>query len=141
MYGGYLLVETDKRHPKLVRIRETASAPPLPARERPGSVVRYAARFDDVSAARMHAHTALRHRLVDVDAGLYRSDPIAAVAAVDASDLTHRRFYLDPLLANDPALDTAIAYRRQRRRIVDRIWHIVGGLAILLLVVKLTLGF
>lgn len=141
MYGGYLLIETDKRQPGMVRIRETAAPPAFSTRDRTGTLVRYAARFDDVSAARMHAHAALRHRLVDIDAGLYRSDPIAAVAAVDASDLTHRRFYLDPLLASDPALDAAIACRRQRLRTLDRIWHIVGGLAILLLLVKLVLGF
>ena len=71
MYSGYLIVETNSEHPGLVRIRDADSPPPVPdAGHRSGPRVRYAARFDDLSAAHMHTHARLRHRQVDPEAGL-----------------------------------------------------------------------
>jgi len=142
MYGGYLVIETDRAHPGLVRILETASMPAEPnPPHREGHRVIYAARFDDLSAAHMHAHAAMRRHLLDVDAGLYRIDPVNAVAAVDASDLSHRRVYLERELADDPDLARAVAGRRKRYRLNDRIWQSVGIAAALILLTKLLLGF
>jgi hypothetical protein len=103
--------------------------------------IRYAALFNDLNVALMHAHTALRRGLIDIDAQLYRANPARAVAAIDAIDLSHRRVYLDPELAADPALDAEIGRRRRMRRRIDRIWNGVGIAAILLLIIKLLLGF
>ena len=142
MYGGYLVIETNSAHPELVRIIETASVPhpPLPGHGK-GPRMRYATRFDDLSAGHMHAHTALRHSLLNVDEGLYRSDPITAVAAVEAIELTHRRIYLDPVLAEDPTLAAAIASMHGKHRLSDRVWNAVGVIAALFLLIKLLLGF
>jgi len=101
----------------------------------------YAARFDDLSAAHMHAHAALRRCLIDVDEGIYRSDPVSAIAAVSAIDLSHRVAYLDPGLESDPALVRTIAERRKRRELADRIWQAVGVIAALFLLIKLVVGF
>ena len=61
MEEGYLIIETNAEHPGLVRIR-TAEAPPPetgPGAGRPtGPHIRYIARFNDLSAAQMHTHTA-----------------------------------------------------------------------------------
>lgn len=140
MHRGYLLVETHAMHPGLVRIRE-AEAAPADRVGNGGPRVRYVARFDDLDAARMHAHERLRRGLVDVDAGLYRSDPLTAVAAVAAVDLSHREVYVDPALADDPALAATIAAHRARQQRVGTTWRLVGAAAVLLLVLKLLLGF
>jgi len=142
MYGGYLVIETDGGRPGFVRITERASIPAEPTSRR-GREPRmlYAARFDDLSAGHMHAHAALRHCLVDVDECIYRSDPISAIAAVDAVDLSHRVAYLDPRLERDPELVRTIAERRKRLKLAHRIWQAVGVIAVLLLLIKLLLGF
>lgn len=103
--------------------------------------MRYAAYFDDAFAARMHAQTALRRRLVDVDAGLYRSSAVEAVAAVEGIALSHRRLFLDPVIAADPALREALGRRRRVHQRNERIWQGVGIAAIALLLLKLLLGF
>ena len=95
--------------------------------------IRYVAAFDSLAIALMHAQTALRRCLIDVEAGLYRTDPLTAVAAVDAIDLRHQVRYLDPELAADPRLSVLTGQRRARRRRIDRVWTAVGILAILLL--------
>ena len=89
----------------------------------------------------MHAHTALRRGLIDIDAHLSTADPVTAVGAIDAIVLSHRRVYLDPELAADPALEAEIGRRRRMHRRIDRIWNGVGIAAILLLIIKLLLGF
>jgi len=142
MYGGYLVIETDSARPGFVRVMERASIPAEPpSRRGRGPCMVYAARFDDLSAAHMHAHAALRHCLIDVDEGIYRSDPVSAIAAVSAIDLSHRVAYLDPGLESDPALVRTIAERRKRRELADRIWQAVGVIAALFLLIKLVVGF
>jgi hypothetical protein len=143
---GYLSLETSASHPGLVRIRSLKDdgPPPLPqgADGAPDPAVRLVMRYQDVDAARMHAHTALRRRLVDVNAHTYRASLVEAIAGIEAIDLPHRLIYLDPEL-DDPtrrAIDDRVATRRRRQALVDRIWQIVGGLAIGFLVL-LMLGF
>lgn len=142
MQGGYLLVETHPAHPGLVRIRTAEQAPAERATDHAGAPrLRYAARFDDLSAAQMHAHELLRRRLVDVDSRLYRTDPITAVSAAESIGLHHRRVYLDPELAAEPALAEAIARRCARRQRLSRLWDAVGIGALLFLLARLLLGF
>jgi hypothetical protein len=81
----------------------------------------------------MHAQTALGRRLVDIDAGLYRVDPVTAVAAVEAIELSHRRIYIDPEIAADPRLSAEIAQRHRHQGWVGWIWTSVGLLALLVL--------
>jgi len=139
---GYLYVETSDSHPGLARVVATDLPPRLsPAAEHLDPRVRYLARFDDLDAGRMHAHTALRRRLVDIEADLYRVQAIDAIAAVEASGLRHERLYLDPLLANEPQLHASIARRLARQQRSDRVWAAVGvvGAVLLILLVLLKL--
>jgi hypothetical protein len=136
---GYLVVETHPDHADLVRIYGTAQLPlPIPTGDAHAdstkSRVRYAASFPALVVAQMHAQTALGRNMVDAEAGLYRVDPVTAIAAVEAIDLSHRRVYMDPEIAADPRLSALIDRRRERHRRVRRIWTIVGILAIILLV-------
>ena len=150
MRQGYLLIETHPDHPGRIHIRGVEhleaippdAIPPDASRAEPARKprIRYAARFGDLDVALMHAHTALRRRLIDIDAHLYRADPVTAVAAVDAIELNHRRVYLDPGLAADPALEGEIARRHRVHRRIDRFWNGVGIAALLLLLAKLLLG-
>jgi hypothetical protein len=134
--SGYLLVETRADRPGLVRIRTTRE-PPAPATDRSDDPsvpqMRFAAFFEAVQIAGMHAHTALQRRLIDVDAGLYRVEPLTAVAAIDAIDLRHRRVYLDPALGTDSRLAAQIERRRLRLRWRHRLWTLIGLLALLFL--------
>lgn len=145
MRQGYLLIETHPDYPSRVRLLTAdrpPGEPPGPAAGAPPGHprIRYAALFNDQDVAAMHAHTALRRDLIDIDAHLYRTDPIRAVAAVESIALNHRRIYLDPDLASDPRLGAEIARRQGRLRRRDRIWNGVGLLAVLLLLLKLVLG-
>jgi hypothetical protein len=133
---GYLIVETRADRPGLIRVFSSPQYPTPsdvavddPTRPR----IRYAAFFPALHVARMHAQTALRRSMVDAEAGLYRTDPITAVAAVDAIDLSHRRIYLAPEIESDPGFSAAREHRRGRQRLANRIWTIVGILALILL--------
>lgn len=134
---GYLVVETDPEHHDLVRVRSTLESPVPPGGsplgERPSRIC-YVAFFSALHVARMHAQTALRRQMVDAEAGLYRVDPVTAVAAVDAIDLRHQRLYLAPEIESDPRFRAQIAHRQRRHHLANRVWMAVGILAIIVLV-------
>jgi len=140
MHPGYLLTETSATHPGLARLFLAERVPPAPAAGA-DTELRHAAQFNDIDMARMHAHEMLRRRLVDIDAGLYRATALEAIAAVESIGIRHRRVFLDPALAADPALARAIAAHRARRHRRDRMWRLVGIAALLFLVARLLLGF
>lgn len=134
---GYLVVETRADRAGLVRVHATRQKPPDPVditTDPSQPRLRYAAYFTSLHVATMHAQTALRRGMVDAEAGLYRTDPVTATAAVEAIDLAHRRVYLDPALADDPRLAAQIERRRTRHRWANRIWTAVGILAIIMLI-------
>jgi hypothetical protein len=143
MDRGHLIVETSDARPDWVRIYTSETPPPLPARGEPasGPRPRLVVYFNDLSAARMHAHELLRRRLLDPEAGLYRATAVEAAAAVESIALTHRRVYLDPDLAARPGLHEGTSRLRARRLRADRTWRIVGAAAVLLLVIKVLFGF
>lgn len=145
MRQGYLLIETHPDFPGRVRLLRADRLPAELAEPDSGSPpvqrrIRYAALFNDLEVAAMHAHSALRRGLIDIDAHLYRTDPVRAVAAVESIPLRHRRVYLDPVLAADPTLGAEIARREARSRRRDQIWNGIGILALALLLLKLILG-
>ncbi|MGE5152517.1 MAG: hypothetical protein ACM3ST_00745 [Bdellovibrio bacteriovorus] len=145
MRQGYLLIETHPNVPGRIRLSTSDRLPGAPqdlaASEPPARPqTRYVALFTDLAVASMHAHSALRRDLVDIDSRLYRTDPVKAVAALESIALSHRRIYLDPELAADPRLDAEIARRRARQRRRDQVWNGIGILAVLLLLLKLLLG-
>lgn len=133
---GYLIVETREDRPGLVRVFSSPQNPTpsdVAATDPSEPRLRYAAFFPALHVARMHAQTALRHSMVDAEAGLYRTDPVTAAAAVDEIDLSHRRVYLAPEIESDPGFSAGREQRRGRRRLANRIWMTVGILALILL--------
>jgi hypothetical protein len=142
MEEGYLIIETNPEHPGLVRIRRAQKAPAAPDQgPRTGPRLRYAARFGDLRAAQMHTHARLRRRLVDIDAGLYRCDPVTAIAAAQSIALRHRQVYLDPGLAADQSLSGSVAKHRWRHKLAERFWQVVGIIAVIFLLIKTLFGF
>jgi len=142
MEQGYLIIETHAEHPKMVRIRRADTPPETPGvGDRTNPRVRYIARFGDASAAQMQTHAGLRHYLVDADTSLYRCDPAIAAAAAQTLELRHSEIYLDPELAASTAFSKAAAKHRSRHRLADRLWQVVGILAVVFLLVKLLFGF
>jgi|APFre7841882724_1041349.scaffolds.fasta_scaffold54511_2 hypothetical protein len=145
MRQGYLLIETHPDFPGRVRLFRTDRLPAELAEPDSGKHprqprIRYAALFNDLDVAAMHAHTALRRSLIDIDASLYRTDPVRAIAAVESIGLRHRQIYLDPDVAADPALGAEVTRRQAWLHRRDRIWHGIGILALVLLLLKLVLG-
>lgn len=139
MEPGYLYIETSDAHPGLLRVLSDARKPGVPDHHHDGSRVRYVARFKDKLAAQMHAHCALRRRLVNIDAHLYRGDVVEAIAAVEADNLWHQREYLDPRLEQErgDSIQAATKRRLERRRQINHIFDLVGKAAIGWLIVNL----
>jgi len=140
MESGLLYLETSASHPGLVRIRaETDQTDSLSETQKaPGDDAdgRLVLRFHDIDAARMHAHQAMRGRLVDVDVGTYRVPLVEAIACIQAIKLKHQPVYLDPTLTGQMLGDITKRVQAKKRHAanVDRIWQIVGGLAVAFLV-------
>lgn len=128
MHSGYLTIETNPAYPGTVRLRGTNV---LPA-DRPTSL-KYASRFTDLDAALMHFHSALRRHLVDLEPRIYRTSEPTAIAVAEAIELPHRRVFIDPDLANDRDLNTQTARLHRSHRRWDRLFDLVGVLALLLL--------
>ncbi|EGV16784.1 hypothetical protein [Thiocapsa marina] len=133
---GYLIIETRGDRPGLVRVFSSPQNPTpsdVAAADPTRPRIRYAAFFPALHVARMHAQTALRRSMLDAEAGLYRTDPVTAAAAVDAIDLSHRRVYLAPEIESDPGFRAARVKRSRRHRLANHIWTAVGVLALILL--------
>ncbi len=134
--AGYLVIETRSDRPGLVRLYSAPAPPPSLTGGSPdpyGALTRYVASFPSCHIALMHAQTALGRRLVDIDSGLYRVDPVTAVAVVEAIELSHRRIHIDPEIAADPRLSAETARRHRRQAWTGWIWTTVGLLALLVL--------
>jgi len=143
MRGGFLLIETRADQPNLVRVfgTETESEPkPAFPQQDDRPRLRYCAYFHDLDAALMHTHEPLKRRLVDVDKGLYRIDPLEAVAAAQSVDLRHWQTYIDAEIADDPRLAESVTSKLRRKQRFQLLWNIVGVIAIVLLLLKLLLG-
>ena len=138
--ADYIFVETSNAHPGLVRIGSSSELPssdPVAGTDRH---IWYIARFNDACTALMHAHQMLRHYLYDLENRIYRVDALTAVADIDSEALKHERIYLAPELDREDArekMDGIIRKRCERREKVDRIWQIVGAIALLILCLNL----
>ncbi|MGB5831272.1 MAG: hypothetical protein WBG92_04685 [Thiohalocapsa sp.] len=88
----------------------------------------------------MHFHAGFRRRLVDLDKRLYRTSEIDAVAVADAIDLPHRQLFVAPKLAQRPGLQEAIERRTRSHRRRNRLFDLVGILALVTLASMAMLG-
>lgn len=145
MKAGDLIIETRASHPGLVRILTSATISGddsvLTSDTRP--VIRYMARFDDLDTARLHAFSALRRHMLDVDAALFHVPVEEAIAVVESIGLPHRRIYLDPELpAHSVAtIEARTRVLRNRRKRREAVWQWIGWLALGWLTLWFVLSF
>jgi hypothetical protein len=134
MHAGYLSVETHPQHQGIIRFGKQLYAPQLPDGEA-GGRIRYVARFNDIDAAMMHVHEALRHRLVDLENHRYKVAVADAIAAVKSRQLPQRETWIDPDLDDEimQSIDASIALHRQRQARFEELMKLVGKAAIVLL--------
>jgi len=128
MHSGYLTIETDPSYPGTVRLRGMDAMPA----NHPTSL-KYASRFTDLDAALMHFHRALRRQVVDLEQRVYRTPESNAIAVAEAIELPHRRVFIDPNLADNHDLTTEIDRLHRSHRHWDRLFDLVGVVALLLL--------
>lgn len=137
MREGYVYLETHPEHPGLVRLLASENRPAVRGRS---CLVRYVARFKDMSAGKMHAHLAMRRQLLDINRNLYRIALPDAMAAIEADSIRHVRDWIDPELdaASLCRLEDRAELLRRRHRRVDAACRYVGiGAIILLLLMTL----
>jgi len=132
MRTGYLYLQTHAEQPDLVRLLSSENRPSTSSDSAPAAI-RYIARFKDLDAATMHFHNEQPRQLVDADSGLYRVTLTAAISAIEASELTHERVWIDPALTSSELqqLDINTAQRQRRHQRNARLWKIVGAFALL----------
>lgn len=139
MTPGHLVLETHTQHPGLVRVTSLAQQPDPEPTGHHASRIHCVAAFDDSEAAVLHLHEALRRRLVDIDARLYRVPVEQGIAALDAVDLRHRMLYLDCDFSSEQRqriADLTTGYRRRRQR-VKQVFDTIGYIAIGILLLSL----
>lgn len=138
MRPGYLSVHTHSAHQGRIRLVVTDREPPRDAGQ-PEPHVRYTARFNDVDAALMHAHEALKRRLIDPDAHLYRADLARAIAAVKAVELRHEMTYTDPCIddATHAAIERFVERQHVLQRRKDQFFRALGAIGIAILLFNL----
>ncbi|MCB1875215.1 MAG: hypothetical protein KDH88_04495 [Chromatiales bacterium] len=134
---AYLSVQTHRDHPGLIRLLRSDHFPDTDSRAG-GVVIWFVARFSDGDAAAMHFHELLRHRLVDVDDGLYRVGVVEAIAALDAVGLNHRAVYISEVITDGEraAIGQRVQRLRQGRRRRYRLYQALGVIAVLYLFLK-----
>ncbi|KHF24441.1 hypothetical protein [Solemya velum gill symbiont] len=145
MHPGYLSVETHPQHQGIIRFGKQLYAPKLPDGEAGGHIC-YLARFNDIDAAMMHIHEALRHQLVDLDNHRYRVKVADAIAAVKSRQLKQSETWIDPDLDDETmqSIDASIARYKQRQARFEELMKLVAKAAIVVLLaeaVMMTLFF
>lgn len=136
MKTGYLALETHPDKPGLVRLIESETDPRLTADSDSPALTRYVLKFTDIDAAFMHAQSAMKRKLVDLNARLYRKPLAEAMGDLDAIELNHELVWQDPDLseAELDSMEDEVEHRQSRQRQRDRIVQVVKWIAIALLV-------
>jgi hypothetical protein len=134
MKTGFLTLITHPEHPDLVRAR-ILDEPPELKRQEDGSEIRYVARFKDGEAGLMHVQNAMHADLVDLESRIYRNSLSNMIATIEADSLDHKRIWLDPAipLEEREQIDSLTLQKQKSKQHIDRIWQIIGALAVLFL--------
>lgn len=95
MQAGFLGVITNPTFPDRIKII-TWNSLPQKVNGRHENGIRYITKFNDILAAKMHLHQALRHHLLDANNDLYQTTLLNAVAAIESNDhLRQERIWID----------------------------------------------
>lgn len=97
MRPGYLALETHPDNPDMVRLISSDENPHGHPDGSSGNV-RFVLKFQDIEAAAMHAHTNMRHELVDINTHLYKKSLAKAIGDLESIQLKHEAIWKDPEL-------------------------------------------
>jgi hypothetical protein len=141
MKTGYLTLETHPEHNDMVRVLVKDELPNTQSAIH-NSKIRYIVRFNDIEAGQMHLHNMFHNDLVDLDNHLYRIDLKQAIAAIEADELYHTRVWIDPSISDDDRslIDEQANKFKQRHKLWNRIWLIVGGAFVVYFFIMTLLG-
>lgn len=136
MKPGFLTLLTHPDHAGLVRVVIQEKQPELTAQP-DGTEIRYAAKFKDVEAARMHVQNMMHRSLVNLEDRVYRQGLDEMIACVEADILDHRRIWIDPRLnqASSNHIQSLIEKHKSDQKWSDLFWRGVGIAGIILLLI------
>ena len=142
MNKGYLFIEVSPSHPGLIRLGEKNRLPQTGTSINSDPCIIYVAQFDDIEAAAMHCHELLKFHLFDLNSRLYRTDPVKAVAAIEADSLNHRPVFLHPDMDQISSLnlDQEVANIMDEQERTERRWKTIGKVAVGILVTELIIA-
>lgn len=137
MNEGYLSLETHPDRPGLVRL-VSSDEDPRGHHEGSGNT-RFVLKFQDIHAAFMHAHTAMRHSMVDLNNHLYKKSLAEAMGDLESIELRHEPIWKDPDLSSEEldVMEHEIEHRHEQQARRDRFVQIIKWVAIGLLVFNL----
>lgn len=131
---GYIYIETHADQPGQIRVLTQDSEP---AQNQPGDAVqiRYIANFKNAHIAYMHVHNTLKKKLININTRFYTAGIPEAIAAIECEDLSHERVWIDPSLPEDEVnkINEHMRTFKKSHKLVDRIYLLVGGVGLLLL--------
>lgn len=135
---GHLLLLATPDKPGHVNV---ATADEMP--EPPPQNLLWAARFNDIETAAMHAHNRLCRKLVDIDQHLYKVATGRAIAALDTESLRHERVYLEDALSEEVKADIEqwSGYYTKRHHWANKVITWFGYLFVGYLLFLLVFGF
>ena len=103
--------------------------------------IRYIARFNDILAAKLQLHNALRHSLLDANYDLYQTTLEKAISVIESNEeLRQERIWIDSTL-NKKTIKILTVRRKQQQKRINIIIQFVGILAIALLIINFFLSF
>lgn len=135
MQSGFLGVINNPAFPDMIKII-TWDELPKSKNNSYENDIRYITKFNDILAAKMHLHNALRHTLIDANNDLYQTDIANAIAAIESNDdLQQQKVWIDPSLNNDVlnSISKLTAQKRLRKKRINTMIKILGLLALGLL--------
>lgn len=138
MQSGYLALETHPDNPGMVRLISNNENPQL--HDEPSSgTLRFVLKFHDIEAAFMHAHTAMRHQLVDLNSHLYKKSLAEAMGDLESIQLHHELVWKDPSLteADMEEMEHEIEHNRKIYSRQEIVVNVIKYVAITLLVFNL----
>ena len=140
MQIGFLGLVTNPKFPDRLRI-VTWEKLPEKIDNKFEKNIRYITKFNDILAAKLQLHNALRHSLLDANYDLYQTTLEKAISAIESNkDLKQERIWIDSTL-NKKTIATLTIRRKQQQRRIDIIIQLVGILAIVLLIINFFSSF
>lgn len=100
MRPGYLALETHPDNPGMVRLLSSYDNP-MDTPDGSSGDLRLVMSFQDIDAAEMHGHTAMRHELVDINNHLYKKSLARAIGDLESIQLKHELIWKDPNLTEE----------------------------------------